>query len=96
MNITNFFHVTIHVPIHVTIHVPIPVPIQVPHFKFIEQPVPIHVDHPQIVPVVKEIQVPQPYVHKVKLVLQKVLVEQPAAPRKTIIVQESPRHHGWD
>lgn len=87
-------------PIYTPVERPVPIDNPVPVLKIVEQNVPVHVDHPIAVPVVKEIQVPQPYVHKVKLVLQKVFVEQPPAPRKTIIIQEAPRQQqqgwGWD
>lgn len=93
-------------PIYTPVERPIPIDNPVPVLKLIEQPVPVHVDHPIVVPVVKEIHVPQPFVHKVKLILQKVFVKQPAArareparapaPQKTIIIQEIPRQHGWE
>lgn len=88
-------------PIYTHVERPIAVDNPVPYLKVIEQPVPVHVDTPITVPVIKEVQVPQPYVHKVRLVLQKVFIQQQqAAPQKTIIIadnhQQNNGWNGWD
>lgn len=64
----------------------IPIDNPVPVVKFIDKPVPIHVEHPVLVPVVKTEHVPQPYVHKVHVILQKVFVEKPTAHLKPYII----------
>lgn len=87
-------HIHIDNPIYTPVERPVPIDNPVPIIKYVEQPVPIHVDHPITVPIIKEVQVPQPYVQKVRLVFQKVFVQQPPAPQpqKTIIVSESHQH----
>lgn len=69
------------------------------------QSVPIHVEQQVHVPVIKEERIPEPYVHKVRLVIQRVFVEEPPQkmylpppPRTPAPVYEAPQmpapHYG--
>lgn len=68
-------HIPIDNPIYTPIERQIPIENPVPIVKYVTQPFPVHVEQPIPVPVVKQIHVPQPYKHKVRVVVQRVIVE---------------------
>lgn len=82
-------HIAVDNPIYTPFERHVPIDNPVPVFKYITQNVPIHVEQPVPVPIVKEVRVPEPYLHKVRLVLQRVFVEE--QPQRTYLPPPPPQ-----
>lgn len=68
-------HIPIDNPIYTPVEHHVPIDNPVPVIKYVTQAVPHYVE--QQVPIIKEERVPAPYVHKVRLIIQRVFVEEP-------------------
>lgn len=78
-------------PIYTTVERQVPVDNPVPVVKYVKQPVAVHVDQPFPIAIVKEVRVSEPYVHKVRVILQQVYVNNHEQPRMGYLPPEQPR-----
>lgn len=74
----------VHVPFERIQHIDNPVPV----VKIVKQPYPVHVDEPVHIPVIKEVRVPAPYVHKVRLIIQRIIKDEVAPTTPAPIIEE--------